>query len=108
MSDLVPELLELPVGLDWSEVWSMEDQDGVPIVLTGFSYVLEIREKNGEAVVTGTVTVTDADAGEIELSLTAEQIATMSRVLHWVLLETDSLENETAVGYGPVMTKDIS
>jgi len=106
--NLLPEIVKLPTGIDWEETWGMAEADGTAIDLTGYSYVFEIREKDGATVTTGTATVSDAAAGQITLSLTAAQIAALAgRILQWALIETDSNDKDTAFT-GAVEIVDIT
>jgi hypothetical protein len=94
----LPGILQLPTGLDWSETWTMAASDGTAMDLSGYSYVLELREKDGATVITGSATVTDASAGEVTLGFTAEQIAELDqRIYQWVLIETDAGGNDDSM-----------
>jgi hypothetical protein len=87
------DLIEIPRGRAWAETWSYLDEDDEAIDLTGCTGELHVRAKaNGEPLVIGTWTPTE-ETGEAELEISEEDVALLDghRVLHWVLLVTDSL-----------------
>lgn len=72
---------------DGAEDFTVED----PLVITGRSYTcLVVATRGGATVVTPTVTVDDAAAGEITVSMTKEQTAMLTAPRYtWVLREDD-------------------
>lgn len=88
-----PRSIQMPRGRAWEETWGHQDDDSVDIILTGMTGELLVSASTaGGVLATGTWTPT-ATAGEAELVLTEEQVALFDehRVLHWVLLITDTL-----------------
>lgn len=67
------------VGDTWTVQFTLEDSADVAHDLTGVTGVSSVRDEPGDtAIATPTVTVTDADSGEFEVTLAASTTAQLS------------------------------
>lgn len=66
-------------GADWELIVTIYDNAGSPVDITGATAAMQIRDRpSGAIVAEPTIEITDAENGEITLSLTATETAAIS------------------------------
>lgn len=79
--------LEVPLGTTWEETWEMQDEDGVPLDLTGYQFRMMLRSRDAAAVELleissipggdGRATI-DEELGIISISVSALDVQALS------------------------------
>lgn len=96
--------LQLYQGDDFRLPITVENDDGTARDLTNHSFRSQIREKpaSDTILVTATVTITDATAGKIELSIDAADTAGLPQTAAWDLEMTDDVGDVQTILAGGV------
>lgn len=103
---------------DYLMEWALLDEDGAPLDITGWTFVLDIQERLATIVVqSGEITVTDAANGQIQVLIEGGDLAPISLVgsplqdvaLRYDLLATDTDGIRRVLAYGfLIMSRGIS
>lgn len=76
----------------WQKTWTIADNDGVPIDITGWTFEMEVKASAGApgaALANANITVTDAPGGELEIVLEGADFAAVAGTQDTVVLAYD-------------------